>query len=129
MRIDIQSIPHGNQRYETVGDYWEEEMLGGKVIRHIRVSDMGNEDYEFLVALHEMVESFLCKKRGISEESITEFDMEFEKNRPEGNTDEPGNDQNAPYKKEHQFATRVEKMMAEELGVDWNEYDNAVINL
>ncbi len=42
MDIHIKTVPHKEQRYNTVGDYWIED----RVIQ-IRVSEMGNEDYEF----------------------------------------------------------------------------------
>jgi hypothetical protein len=119
------SIPHKFQAYETVGNYeWTES---GTLV--IFVSEMGNEDYEHLVFLHEFVEASLCKARGISCEEITAFDIEFEKNRAEGNVDEPGNDPKAPYRLEHNIATFIESGMAQALGVDFNKYDDTVNNL
>jgi hypothetical protein len=118
--IEIHSLPHEAQRYPTVGDY-EDDVHG----THIRISDMGNEDYEILVAIHEMVEQYLCRKRGISEKKITAFDKKFEREREAGKwtTEEPGDDPRAPYRKEHFFATNIERQIAYELGVDWKEYD------
>ena len=124
-RIKIAIIPHEAHRYETVGDYWypsEERM-------ELRISDMGNEDYEFLVLIHELIEAHLCRKRGILEPDIKAFDEAFEAKRPEGNTDEPGFDPAAPYIKEHTFATKIERQLADELGVDWKEYDEVVNSL
>ncbi len=123
--ITIQTIPHVNHRYPTVGDYYE----GANGALNIVVSDMQNENYEFLVALHELIESHLCKQRSITEFAITEFDIAFEEQRPAGNTDEPGDSPRAPYQKEHQFATKIEQQVAAELGVDWDAYDKVVINL
>lgn len=113
---------HKDQRYETIGDYW----IDSSNIDQIRVSLLGNDDYEFLVAVHELIEMYLCKKRGIKDEDITAFDIKFEKKRKKGNTDEPGDDSKAPYRKEHFFATNIERMIASELGVDWNKYADAV---
>ena len=127
LHIYIDTIPHSEQRYLTVGDYWETPAHGiYPPRREVRVSDMGNSDYEFLVTIHELIEQHLCKKRGISEESITEFDIAFESNRVEGNVDEPGNSPDAPYYEEHKFATIVEKALAAELKVDWDAYDSTV---
>jgi hypothetical protein len=123
-RINIETIPIEEMRYDTVGDYYEESG-----IRQFRIADMKNEDYEFLVLIHEMIEEHLTRKRGISEESITAFDVEFEKNRKEGNIDEPGHDINAPYHKEHVFAECIERLIAQELGVDWKKYDDTVNTL
>lgn len=125
MQIEFKTIRHDKQRYPTVGDYFKV----GKYIWKFFVSKMNNEDYEFLVFLHELVEWKLTQKRGISEESITAFDTEFEKNRPDGNLEEPGHDPKAPYHREHVFAEKIERAMAEELGVDWDTYDKVVNDL
>jgi hypothetical protein len=124
MNIIIKTIPHKHQRYETVGDYFKIGELDT-----ILVSNMGNPDYEFLVAVHELVEMYLCQRRGISERSICSFDIKFEKNRKEGNLDEPGDDPKAPYQNEHNFATAVERMVCAALGVKWKEYEKAVNKL
>lgn len=130
LHIYIDTIPHSEQRYPTVGDYWEVREHGIYPTRtEIKVSSMDDCRYEFLVAIHEMIECFLCAERGISEESITEFDMAFEEARQAGNTDEPGNSPNAPYYEEHKFATIVEKALAAELKVDWDTYDKTVNEL
>lgn len=128
MKTIIETIPHGDQKYPTVGD-WRTDSDG---TLQIKVSDMGNDDYALLVALHELIEVTLCKKRGITEKSVDAFDIKFEKEREaglHGETEEPGDAPDAPYKREHFFATNIERMMAQELGVDWNEYDKAVNSL
>ena len=124
-KIIIETISHKDQRYDTCGD-WQFDTEGNL---KISISDVGNWKHEFLVAFHELAEVMLCKDRGISQESVDAFDTEFEKNRKEGNTDEPGNDSAAPYRKEHFFATNVERLMAEQLGVDWDEYDKSINSL
>jgi hypothetical protein len=43
--------------------------------------------------------------------------------------DEPGHDPKAPYNKEHIFAEKIERQIAEELGVDWEEYSRVVESL
>lgn len=120
MNITIQTIPHDQQRYPTIGDYWFEK--NGDI--QIRVSDTGNWKYEALVALHEAVEVLLCKDRGISEPEIKAFDEAFEAHRPADDPDsEPGDAPGAPYAKEHRFAENLERLFAAELGVNWNQYD------
>jgi hypothetical protein len=116
LRIDIATIPTESQRYKTLGDYYA-KYSGGLIFDVVAVSDMGNRYYEFLIALHEVVEMCLCQKRGIKEEDITAFDVAFDKD------GEPGDDPRAPYFKEHQFATTLEKMMCAELGIDWDVYN------
>lgn len=127
MKVIGQTINHSQQRYETCGDW--KVIKSKEDIFDIRVSDMQNDDYAFLIMVHELVEAYLCTKRGIKEEDVSAFDVEFEKNRKEDDVSEPGDADNAPYRKEHQFATSVEKLIAQELDVDWDEYDNKVTNL
>ena len=69
---------------------------------------------EFCVALHETIEQHLCAKRGISNEDITAFDIKFEKEREHGKhgDNEPGFDPRAPYRKEHSFADKIERLVA-----------------
>lgn len=90
---------------------------------------MGNWRFEALVALHELVEVIKCKHDGVSQKDVDAFDIAFEKNRKPGNDDEPGDDPNAPYQNQHCLATGIERIMAAELGVDWREYDRAVMAL
>ena len=125
--IEIRTIPHKGHRYETVGDYFAR---GG--VLHVEVSDVQNEDYEFLVALHELIEERLTRKRGITEKAITDFDVKYEKARLAANPDcqdEPGNHPKSPYKREHRFAETIERLVAHELGVDWSEYDKTIMSL
>ena len=119
MKIQIETIPHDKHRYPTCGDWW----YAADGTLQIRVSALGNEDYEALVALHELVEVLLCKKRGITTEAVDAFDKAFEAARAPGNEDEPGDDPKAPYRKEHFFATNIEALMSAELGVNWQEYE------
>ncbi len=128
MNASIRTIPHREQRYETVGDFWTDR----DGVRQFRVSAMGNPDFEFLIALHELVESHLCQKRGIPDGAIDAFDKTFEIRRMLGQVEkdaEPGNDPTAPYWREHQFATAVEMSTAKEMGVDWEAYNRAVMSL
>jgi hypothetical protein len=125
MKIVIDTTPHADQRYPTVGDWWVED----DGTWHIRVSDMGDWRYELLVALHELVEFAICQHEKVSEQEITAFDVAFEKRRPEGNVDEPGDEPAAPYQREHCIATGVERIVAALLGVKWKEYDEKVNSL
>jgi hypothetical protein len=126
--VTIDIIPHADQRYDTVGDWLFKKLYSSEYLT-ITVSDMNNSDYEFLVGIHELIEAYLCHKRGIKESDVTAFDIEFEKNRPAGDTSEPGNHPDAPYRAEHIFASRIERMVADEIGVDWELYDKTVNEL
>lgn len=127
MKITIETIPHKDQRYPTVGDWqWigptQDDLI-------IRVSNMNDPEFEFLVALHEMIEAKLCQIDGVTEQEVDEFDMEFERNRTLDNMEEPGNDPNCPCYQQHFFAECIERLLAQKLGVDWNEYDKIVATL
>jgi hypothetical protein len=118
MRIVIESIPHASHRYPTVGDWWREDG-----VLQIRVSETADPRDALLVALHELIEAALCEHRGISEASVTQFDLAHL------DSGDPGNLPDAPYRKEHVFAECVERLMALELGRDWKEYDAALATL
>lgn len=121
MHIYIDTIPHSSQRYDTCGDWflWKDRL-------DVRVSKLDDEDYEFLIGIHETIEAYLCKRRSIKEQDVTNFDIKFGE---EGRDGEPGDAPDAPYRKEHFFATSIERLIAAELGVDWELYDAAVNNL
>lgn len=128
MNIQIKTIDHNQQRYNTVGDYWVDK----DGIIQIRISEMGNDDYEFLVMNHELQEIYLCLKRGIKFEEIDKYDIDFEKNRDAGKYDiceEPGDSKDSPYFKEHRFASIIERLVSHELEVDYSDYEKKVIEL
>lgn len=119
--IYMRVIDHDTQRYETVGDYW----IDDHDVLQIRASKLPTNKMELLVMIHELIEVILTEDRGIKEKDISDFDKKYEANRPEGNVDEPGDDCEAPYKREHCMATGIERIMASLLGVDWLDYDQA----
>jgi hypothetical protein len=121
-RAVIGSIEHKTQRYDTVGD-WRIEPDGGVLVV---VSRMSDQRYEFLVALHELIEAYLCKHAGISEGKVTAFDKAFETARKPGDLSEPGDDPAAPYHDQHKNATVLEVQLAAMLGVDWAAYSAEV---
>lgn len=125
MRVVIETIDHKDQDYPTVGNYWTDE----KGDLQIRVSEMNDFFYCGMVAVHEFIEWLLCKKAGITEKEITDFDLKFESERKEGNLDEPGFDKNAPYRNQHCFATSVELGMCALAGIDFKNYDKTVNEL
>ncbi len=120
-KTEIRVIPHSEQRYPTVGDYYDK-----KKTLHVRVSRMSDWRYELLVSIHEQIEVALCKHRGITTAEVDAFDKAFEKNRKPGNEDEPGDDPKAPYRREHFFATNIEALLSAELGVDWAKYEKEI---
>lgn len=122
MKIIIETIPHRKQRYETVGDWFYDKK--GNLI--IRVSLMKDWKKEVCVAVHELVEVLLCKSQGISQAQVDRFDMVYESVRNENDLTEPGDDSQAPYKRQHCLATSVERLMVAELGLDWKDYEDCI---
>ena len=120
-RIMAITVAHASQRYPTVGDYTDQH---GCTL--FSISEMGNEKYEYLVLVHELIEKILVDARGISHQSIDDFDIQFETDRDPGDESEPGHDTRSPYRREHVFAERIERLLADELGVDWDDYDKVV---
>ena len=118
MNVKIETIPHDQHRYPTVGDWYFE---GDDLV--IKVSKLSDWRREMLIAIHELAEVLLCKQRGISAESVDAFDKAFEASRSPDNDDEPGDEPDAPYVKEHCIATGIERIMAAELGVSWKDYE------
>ena len=112
LNINIKTIEHSKHRYSTLGDYYTKDNQD-----IILVSEMSNSKYEVLIAIHELVELVLTRDRGISEECITKWDIEHLE------LEEPGDHVDAPYHREHMFASKIEKMLADELGIDWIEYN------
>jgi len=124
-KILIEIIPHSEQRYETVGDYF----LRSDGIFVIRVSEMKDWRYCAMVAIHELAEVYLTEHHEVSEETITQFDEAFEANRLKGNLDEPGDAVDCPYRDDHCFATSIERMMCAAFGLSWKEYEDHVNSL
>jgi hypothetical protein len=120
--VIIQSIPAEEQRYPTVGDWWMAEDGAW----HIRISNLPDWRYSFLVAIHELVEMALCKHHAVDESTITEFDMKFGAARAANDGSEPGDHRDAPYRREHRFADVIERMTASQLDVNWRQYEQAI---
>lgn len=119
-RIIIETAASEDQRYPTAGDYWETD---NEI--YFKITDQGSDDHEFLVAIHEMIEFWLTRERGISEAEITDYDIKWEE-LPEPKADEPGNEADCIYGREHRFAENIERQLAHELGIDWHEYNNSL---
>lgn len=128
MDIIVKVVPHCTQRYDTVGDWY---FVGGEDTPNpqmlmIMVSFMGNPLFEYLVSMHEQVEAMQCLHDGVKEKDVSAFDIKYEEERPTGDTSEPGDSPLAPYHLQHKLATQIEMQLAEALGVNWKEYDDAV---
>lgn len=114
-------VLHSKQRYDTVGDYQD-----AHGVTLFTISMMEDGRYESLVALHEFIEKTLVDLRRIPDQKIDDFDMAWVDHDDIG---EPGHDPAAPYHKEHVFAEKIERLVAKEMGVDWDEYERVVMSL
>ena len=140
MKIIIETIDHKYQRYPTCGDW--EDSCGALAVS---VSKIGDWRMEALVGIHELVEAILCIDAEISQKSVDEFDIAFEKARSlaENNVvadtidadtiayagygvnidSEPGDHPAAPYHIQHGYATAVERMLCAAMNIPWATYE------
>jgi|SRR5215469_7158573 len=131
MKIIIETIPHLKQRYNTIGDWkWEGDTL------HVYVSDMGDpitfdsRFSEMAVGIHEAVEALYCRFDGVSDKDVDSFDMDEKIQAEITELDiEPGDHPSAPYKKQHLFATAIEKMLCVAFHIPWFEYEERIIEM
>jgi hypothetical protein len=113
MKIEIEAIDPAKIRYSTCGDW---QWLEDGTLR-IEVPDFrGNKDSAFLVAIHELVEAWLCNRDGITEAEVSAWDI----NNPE--LEEPGDSKNAPYHRQHAKAMAIEKKLCQAMTIDWREH-------
>lgn len=109
-----------DHRYASIDDWTDPLILDDGLMLPFQVADMKNVDYNFLVLLHALVEQYLCYRHGIKDETVTKYDMEHL------DSDDPGNNFDAPYQKEHLVATDVESKVANALGINWVKYEEAI---
>ena len=118
MQITIETIQHKEQRYNTCGDWL---FVEPNHLR-IRVSELGDWRKEAAIAVHELVEAILCRNDGVADDAVDAFDTSVEG----AMLTEPGDSSNAPYHRQHCFATAVERMLIAALGVSWASYEQAL---
>jgi hypothetical protein len=126
MKITIETIAPAEQRYDTCGDWVFDKDLNLRVY----VSNLGDWKMEACIAVHELIEALLCKARRISQKEVDEFDRQHGEGLWNSDTvAEPGDDPNSPYRAEHFFATTIERLLATELGISWQEYAEKIDGL
>lgn len=112
-------------RCNQAGDWWnkdDETTMANSV-------PMSDERSEFAVLIHELVEAFLCRYAGVTEQSVLNHDVMFEKERADGLHDEwveAGDDPRAPYKDQHFVATTIERILCVAMKLPW-EYHEAIV--
>jgi len=119
MNIHVEVIPNEQQRTGVDGSDWFWDEKGDL---QVRISPMSDWRYEALLQIHETVEAIMCKHNGVTQQSVDEFDVEFDKTHALDLN--AGDDPAAPYKREHCLATAIERILCAELDVDWKTYDD-----
>lgn len=117
--IEVQILEQRHLRNQQCGNWF----LDAYGCHHFEVAQSGKHSYHVLVLVHELIEEALCRERGIRESAVNRFDDHY---RGDG---EPGDDPKAPYRREHKFATRIEKLICKELGIDWKTYAGEIDKL
>ncbi len=123
MNIFIKVVQPSQMRPNVDGAdwFWDENFD-----LQVRVCPMSDWRYETMLAIHEAVEAIMCKHNGVSQKEVDEFDAAYDKTH--ANDVEAGDDPAAPYKREHCFATAIERILCGELGVDWRAYDDELVS-
>lgn len=121
MSINIQVIPESQQRPEVNGADWFWDEKGDL---QVRVSPMSDWRYEVALAFHEAFEACLCKNDGVTQKSVDEFDMAFDKAHPDEPDLNAGDELDAPYKVQHNYATIVDRLFIGACGLLWKSYDD-----
>lgn len=111
--IVIKFIPQNEQRYDTLGDYWEE-----KDSYQFRISKFEDWRVEATISVHELIEKFLNIYQKISDKMVDEWD--FSRPADEGVR---GESPECPYFDTHISALAFEMLLAKLLGLDLSLYD------
>lgn len=119
MNIHIMIIPESEQREVVSGADWFWDSKGDL---QVRVSPLSDWRYEVLLGIHEAVEAIMCMHAGVTQQQVDEFDQEYDKTHTfDVNA---GDEEAAPYCRQHCFATAIERVLCAELGVNWKKYDD-----
>ena len=120
MNIHIIVIPESQQRPEVNGADWYFDDKGDL---QVRVSPMSDWRYEVALAFHEAFEACLCKNNGVTQQAVDKFDMAFDLAHPDEPDLNAGDEQDAPYVVEHNYATIVDRLFIGACGLKWKDYD------
>lgn len=121
MNIVIQTVPNdqikARKGFTGADWFWNED---GNL--QVLVANLGDWREEACLALHEAAEAIMCKHLGITQQAVDEFDAKYQ---AEHDIDLNAGDENfAPYRIPHTYATAIERILAGVLDVKWKEYDD-----
>lgn len=90
----------------------------------VRVAPMSDWRYEVALAFHEAFEGALCKQNGVTVQEVDEFDRAYDLAHPNQPDLNAGDEQTAPYRAEHNYATIVDRLFIGACGLNWKDYDD-----
>lgn len=111
--IDLKKLKfevRDSMRYDDVGDYF-----GNTIIAY----DFKDDVITNAIFLHEFIEYMLIKSSGIEPELIDKLDTD-----PKASDEHPK--EWKLYSKYHEMANQVERQFIENLGLNWEEYDQTI---
>jgi hypothetical protein len=115
-KILIKTIDPANQRFKECGDWFydaDDDTLT------IFINKMPDWKSEIAVAIHEFIEAVMCLDKGIDQTDVDYFDKNFYKTHNDG---QAGDDDGAPYFKQHESATKIEKEVCAQLQLSWDAH-------
>lgn len=121
-RIVIEAVPQHAMRppydQDMSGDWLYE---GRDLVIRATGTDLSDPE-TFLLALHELIEAYLCRHRGITQAQVDRFDeamarVPLNPDYPHDPDAEPGDHPASPYRREHRFSCLIEFMVAHEIGL------------
>lgn len=115
-KVVMKTIDGRNHRYPTIGDWRICRRIGKLVFKIVVCRELGITS-AFLVMLHELIETFLCYRDGVTEQVVTDWD------KCHLEADEPGEIDGCPYFQQHAIAMGMEKRMAQYLGMPWEVHE------
>lgn len=126
MKITIETIEHSAQRYPTVGDWYWNDAQDELTVKVSKLPVVHEGEAILLIGVHELIEALLCRRGYIPEWEVDRFDMEWQ---PHDGLIEPGDDPHAPYHNQHVFASNIERIIAQRLGINWQRYEEEIAQL
>lgn len=110
-RIIIEAIEPGEARLPCYAEAGSGDWFYKDDDLHIQVIAKHLSDEASLIALHEWIEAWLCRKAQVTQGDVDAFDLAF------AGEGEPGDDPKSPYRKQHRRACIVEFLMSDFLGM------------
>lgn len=102
--------------YDTLDDYGSDrERIW------FEIKDTGVEAYNLILLVHALTEYMLTQSRGLPLALIDKFDAEHP------DSEEPGDEVNAPYRNEHGLAVGIERILCAYMNIPWKVYEEALI--